>query len=68
MEKEQERDENVRILKEFPRINAIFESRDTLYDFGVATVNTDYGPSYIIPNYGISIVDFTYTEKENDKK
>lgn len=63
-----DRDENVRILKEFPRINAIFESRDTLYDFGVATVNTDYGPSYIIPNYGISIVDFTYTEKENDKK
>lgn len=63
-----DRDENVRILTEFPRINAIFESRDTLYDFGVATVNTDYGPSYIVPNYGISIVDFTYTEKENDKK
>lgn len=63
-----DRDENVRILKEFPRINAIFESRDTLYDFGVATINTDYGPSYIVPNYGVSIIDFTYTEKENDKK
>jgi len=62
------RDENVRILKEFPKINAIFESRDTLYDFGVATIDTEDGPSYIIPNYGVSIIDFIYKDKENDKK
>lgn len=63
-----ERDENARILKEFPYINAIFESKDTLYDFGVATIDTEKGPSYIIPNYGISIVDFLYKEKEQEKK
>ena len=62
------RDENARILKEFPKINAIFESRDTLYDFGVATLDTEEGPSYIIPNYGVSIIDFIYTDKENSKK
>lgn len=62
------RDENARILKEFPKINAIFESRDTLYDFGVATLETEEGPSYIIPNYGVSIIDFIYTDKENSKK
>lgn len=62
-----DRDENARILKEFPEINAIFESRDTLYDFGVATIDTDEGPSYIIPNYGISITDFSYTSKAEEK-
>lgn len=62
------RDENVRILKEFPKINAIYESRDTLYDFGVATIDTEFGPSYIIPNYGISITDFLYKEQDNEKK
>lgn len=63
-----DRDENVRILREFPKVNAIFESRDTLYDFGVASINTEFGPSYIIPNYGISVVDFTYVSNNTDKK
>ncbi|MBP6408781.1 MAG: hypothetical protein KBE24_06660 [Fusobacteriaceae bacterium] len=62
-----DRDENARILKEFPMVNGIFESRDTLYDFGVATIDTAEGPSYIIPNYGISITDFSYMEKEEKK-
>lgn len=62
-----DRDENARILKEFPMINGVFESRDTLYDFGVATIDTAEGPSYIIPNYGISITDFSYVEKEEKK-
>ena len=62
-----DRDENARILKEFPMVNGIFESRDTLYDFGVATIDTEEGPSYIIPNYGISITDFSYMEKEEKK-
>lgn len=62
-----DRDENARILKEFPMVNGIFESRDTLYDFGVATIDTTEGPSYIIPNYGISITDFSYVEKEEKK-
>lgn len=62
-----DRDENARILKEFPMVNGIFESRDTLYDFGVVTIDTAEGPSYIIPNYGISITDFSYMEKEEKK-
>lgn len=62
-----DRDENARILKEFPMVNGIFESRDTLYDFGVATIDTAEGPSYIIPNYGISVTDFSYMEKEEKK-
>ena len=62
-----DRDENARILEEFPMVNGIFESRDTLYDFGVATIDTAEGPSYIIPNYGISITDFSYMEKEEKK-
>ena len=63
-----EREENVRILKEFPFVNAIFESRETLYDFGVEVISFDDGNrnSYIIPNHGISVVEFSY-DKEIDE-
>lgn len=63
-----EREENVRILKEFPFVNAIFESRETLYDFGVEVISFDDGNrnSYIVPNHGISVVEFSY-DKEIDE-
>lgn len=63
-----EREENVRILKEFPFVNAIFESRETLYDFGVEVFSYDDGNrnSYIIPNHGISVVEFSY-DKDIDE-
>lgn len=59
-----DRDENIRLLKEFPEVNGIFESRDTLYDFGVETVSIEgkKGPSYVVPNYGISVLDFYYND------
>ncbi len=63
-----EREENVQILKEFPYITAIFESRENLYDFGVEVLEYEgeLRSSYIIPNYGISVIEFSY-DKENDE-
>ncbi len=63
-----DREENLKIIKEFPQVNAILESRTTLYDFGVVNVDTNLGLSYIIPNYGINILDFSYEKKNNEKK
>lgn len=67
------RDENVKLIKEFPFINVILESRPVLYDFGVETVkfkNETIPASYIIPNYEISILDFSFDDKDYniDKK
>jgi len=60
-----DREENIRILQEFPHINAIFESRENLYDFGVEKVpfNDGIKESYIIPNHGISVIDFYYNKE-----
>ncbi|MBZ4683898.1 MAG: hypothetical protein JG768_1325 [Fusobacteriales bacterium] len=56
-----EREENVSIIQEFPQITALFESRLNLYDFGVEKINK----TYLIPTYGISVLDFKYDEEEN---
>jgi hypothetical protein len=63
-----EREENVEILKDFPHVNAIFESRENLYDFGIEKIEyaEEIGNSYIIPNHGISIIDFEYDSTKDE--
>ncbi|TDT70581.1 2',3'-cyclic-nucleotide 2'-phosphodiesterase (5'-nucleotidase family) [Hypnocyclicus thermotrophus] len=58
-----EREENVSIIQDFPQITGLFESRLNLYDFGVEKINN----TYLIPTYGISVLDFKYDEQEDNQ-